>query len=90
MSIIGTALTISIILLSVSVFLILVRFMRGPSLPDRVISLDVFSATLLGILAVYSLITDVQSYLDVAIVFSLVAFMGTVAFVYYILKRDGK
>ena len=82
-----TTLWISMGFLLISVALVLVRFIRGPSLPDRVIALDVFSGNLLGILAVYSVVADLQSYLDVAIVLALIAFVGTIAFVYYLLKR---
>lgn len=70
--------------------LILVRFIKGPNLPDRVISLDVFSASLLAILAVYSAISGVRAYLDVAIVLSLVTFMSTIAFVYYLLHQKNR
>lgn len=85
-----SALSIAIGILCICLVLILIRFIQGPSLPDRVISLDVFAATLLGVLAVYSVISDVQAYLDVAIVLSLVTFMGTIAFVYYLLHQKNR
>lgn len=84
------SLSIAIGMMCICLVLILVRFIKGPRLPDRVISLDVFSASLLGILAVYSVISGVRAYLDVAIVLSLVTFMGTIAFVYYLLHQKNR
>lgn len=89
-NLINTSLSIAVGMLCICLALILVRFIKGPHLPDRVIALDVFSATLLGLLAVYSVISDVRAYLDVAIVLSLVTFMGTIAFVYYLLHQKNR
>ena len=71
---------IGIIVISISMVLALVRFIKGPSLPDRVISLGVFSANLLAVLAIYSILADQKSYLNVALAMSLVAFVGTMTF----------
>jgi multicomponent Na+:H+ antiporter subunit F len=90
MNLFEISLSIAIAALCICMVLILYRFIKGPSLPDRVIALDVFSATLLGVLAIYSIISKVQAYLDVAIVLSLVTFMGTMAFAYYLLQDKNK
>jgi len=90
MNLFETSLSIAIAALCICMVLILYRFIKGPSLPDRVIALDVFSAQLLGVLAIYSIISGVRDYLDVAIVLSLVTFMGTMAFAYYLLQDKKK
>lgn len=90
MNLFEISLSIAIAALCICMVLNLYRFIKGPSLPDRVIALDVFSATLLGVLAIYSIISNVQVYLDVAIVLSLVTFMGTMAFAYYLLQDKSK
>lgn len=64
-----------------------VRLVRGPTLPDRVVALDLISAVVVGIAALYAIVTDQPVLLDVAIVLALVAFLGTVAFAQYIEKR---
>lgn len=80
---------VAIGILSLSTLLILLRFIKGPSLPDRIISLDVFSANLLAVLAIYSVLADEKSYLNVALIMSLIAFVGTMTFAYYLVqKRD--
>jgi len=81
---------IAIGIISLSTILTLIRFMKGPSLPDRVISLDVFSANLLAILAIYSVLSDEKTYLNVALIMSLVAFIGTMSFAYYLVQKRDK
>jgi len=78
---------ISIGIISASMILTLIRFIKGPSLPDRVISLDVFSANILVVLAIYSILSDEKSYLNVALTMSLVAFVGTMTFAYYLVQK---
>lgn len=90
MSLFEITLSVAASILCIGLILILIRFMKGPSLPDRVIALDVFSVTLIAIIAIYAAITDVKAYLDVAIVLSLVTFIGTMAFVYYLLHGRDK
>jgi len=81
---------IAIGIISVSTLLTLVRFIKGPSLPDRVISLDVFSANLLAVLAIYSILSEERTYLNVALTMSLVAFVGTMTFAYYLVQKRSK
>ncbi|MGL1834250.1 monovalent cation/H+ antiporter complex subunit F [Rhodocyclaceae bacterium SMB388] len=68
------------LMLVVSAIIILVRLVRGPTGPDRVVAID--ALTLLGVAAVAlgATISGQIVFLDVAVVLSLVAFLGTVAF----------
>lgn len=74
--------------LSLSVLLIVVRFIQGPSIVDRVIALDLIITTGIGFIAVYSIASNQPAFLDVAMILALIAFLGTVAFSYYILKKN--
>jgi len=58
--------------------------LRGPSLPDRVMALDLLTTLGIGVIAVYAIATDQPAFLDVAIATALISFLGTVAFAYYI------
>ena len=80
------SLVVSIVMamLSVSLFLAFVRLVRGPSLPDRVVALDLTATLVVGIIVVYDLATRQPVLLDVAMVMALVGFLGAVAFAYYI------
>lgn len=66
----------------------LVRLLRGPSLPDRVVALDVMTTTGIAIAAVYAISAGQPALLDVAIVVALVSFLGTVAFATYLERRS--
>jgi multicomponent Na+:H+ antiporter subunit F len=70
--------------------LILWRFLKGPSIVDRIIALDLIITIGIGFIAGYSILTNRPSFLDVAMILALIAFLGTVAFSYYIQKRNKK
>lgn len=74
--------------LALSVLIIFFRFLKGPSLSDRVVALDLLITTGIGIIAVYSIITNQPAFLDIAMILALIAFLGTVAFSYYLEKRE--
>lgn len=74
-------------ILGLSVILVFIRFLKGPSLADRVISLDMLILMAIGIIVVYSIIHNQSTFLDIAMLFALIAFLGTVAFAYYIEER---
>lgn len=73
--------------LALAVAMVFVRLVRGPSLPDRVVALDLMNTLGIGIIAVYAIATDQPAILDVAIALALITFLGTVAFAYYIERR---
>nr|WP_240549132.1 monovalent cation/H+ antiporter complex subunit F [Halomonas antri] len=74
--------------MSLALCLAFVRLYRGPSLPDRVVALELFSSMIVGIIGVVAIATDVPSLLDVAIVMALMAFMAAIGFARF-LERGG-
>ena len=76
--------------LSTAMLLALLRLVRGPSLPDRVVALDLMATLVIGIVSAYAVATGQSAYLDVAITLALIAFLGTVAFAYYIQRGESK
>ena len=73
-------------MLTVAMFLAFYRLVRGPSLPDRVVALDLIVMLTVGYITVYDIATDLAVFLDVAIVLALLSFLGTVAFARYVEK----
>lgn len=73
-------------LLGVALLLTVVRIGLGPSLPDRVVALDLLSTLGVSVVAVVALSSRNAVYLDVAIVLALLSFLGTVAFAAYLEK----
>ncbi|MEZ4592389.1 MAG: cation:proton antiporter [Chloroflexota bacterium] len=71
-------------LLMVTVGLSFWRLRLGPSLPDRVVALDLLTTVGIAVTAVYAMITNQPAILDVATVLALISFLGTIAFAYYV------
>lgn len=87
MSLDALAAEIALGVVGLAILLAVVRLIRGPSLPDRVVALDLISILVAGATAVYAVRTGEAVFLDVAIVLALIAFLGTVAFASYIEKQ---
>jgi len=75
-------------LLVIGVVLAFLRMLRGPSLPDRVIALDILSVLGIGVIVAFAIATDQPVFIDVASVLALVSFLGTVAFAAYVERRS--
>ena len=75
-------------ILVLSELLVFVRFIIGPSVIDRVVALDLVVTIGIGIISIYSIITETSNFLDIAMILALIAFLGTVAFSYYLEKRN--
>ncbi|MDW7747456.1 monovalent cation/H+ antiporter complex subunit F [Halomonas sp.] len=84
----STVILLSLAVMALALCLAFVRLFRGPSLPDRVVALELFSSVLVGIIGVVAIATDVPSLLDVAIVMALMAFMAAIGFARF-LERGG-
>lgn len=74
-------------ILTISVLLVFIRLFKGPSVVDRVMALDLIITIGIGIITVYSIRQEQEVLLDVAIILALIAFLGTIAFSYYIEKQ---
>lgn len=70
--------------MSIAMVLAFIRLVRGPNLPDRVVALDLIAYLAIGFIAIYTIVSEQQAFLDAAITLALVAFLGTVAFARYI------
>jgi len=77
-------------ILSLSSLVVFIRFLKGPGIVDRVVALDLVITIGIGIIAIYSIINDKPTFLDIATILALIAFLGTVAFAYYLEKRNKK
>jgi multicomponent Na+:H+ antiporter subunit F len=78
---------IAFALLTVSFLIIVYRTVKGPSLPDRVVALDMLVAVGIGFIAVIGVSTEFYLYIDIAITLGLVGFLATVAFARFVLNR---
>lgn len=81
------AINIALGLLSLAFFFTLVRILLGPTLPDRILALDMLLTIGIGYIAVIAIKTGYALYLDIAISLALVGFLATVAFARFVLQR---
>lgn len=79
--------SVALAILTVAFVLIVIRTIRGPTLPDRVVALDMLVAVGIGFIAVIGVKTDYYLYVDIAIALGLVGFLATVAFARFVLNR---
>ena len=63
---------LALVVLLVSIFLALVRLIRGPDAADRIVALDLVSVLIVAFLAAYSIFSGVTAFLDVAIGYALI------------------
>lgn len=80
MTIATTAVFLSAAMITLSLGAVSWRLIRGPSLSDRVIALDMLGLIAIVVAALTAAVTRHQSFLDVAFGFALLGFMTAVAF----------
>lgn len=83
----NVVITICIILMAVAMLLVSYRFVKGPSIVDRLTALDLMSYYLISIIVLYSCASEEAILLDAAVILALIAFLGTLAFAYYLLDK---
>jgi len=72
---------IALILLSAMIF---IRVIIGPSITDRVISINVLGTKVSMMIILLSFITNQESYVSVALIFAMIAFVATIGISKYI------
>lgn len=65
----------------------LYRVLWGPSIPDRLLGLNVVSAQILAILVLYAAKEKLHVYLDVALVYDIFGFVGILALTRFLEKQ---
>ncbi|MFD1327574.1 cation:proton antiporter [Mycoplana ramosa] len=86
-SIVSAAASVALFLMCVAFFLTAYRVIRGPTLPDRIVALDMLVAIAIGFLAVVAIKTGFNLYVDIAIALGLVGFLATVALARFVLTQ---
>lgn len=88
MSLIDIILTVVIVVLAASAILVLYRFIKGPTLPDRVTAIDLITTIVIAIIVVFSILWKSPNFFDVALVLSLISFLGSISYAFFITKRN--
>ena len=81
-----TILTIAMGIMLLSIVFSLVRFIKGPCYTDRVIAFDTMTISSLAIIAGVAYLSGRVIYLDIAMVYGILSFIGVLIVARYLEK----
>lgn len=82
------AIPVSYALLGIAFLLTVVRLVRGPSLPDRILALDTLNINAIALIVVYGIQLRSTLFFEVALLIAVMGFIGTVALTKYLQRGD--
>jgi len=72
------------VMMTIAIVIVTFCLLRGPTLPDRVVALDLIGTLTAGAIGVYAISQNEPVYILVSVMLAVVLFVGTVAFAYYV------
>ncbi len=87
MTLLEIAILFGFALVILGVVLAAIRLVRGPSLADRIVALDLMTVQLVSFGGLTALQSGSAGFLDVAVVLALVGFLATVCLARYLERR---
>lgn len=85
-SVLEYTLALCFVVLSLAMLLALWRLFKGPTLPDRVVALELMASMTVGIIGLYAIRTGRDAFIDVAMVLALTAFLAAIGFARHLEK----
>ncbi len=73
----------AIVMISAALFISFFRVVRGPTLPDRVVAVDLIGVSAVCLMVVGATDSRELAFLDAAVVIALLGFLGTIAYARY-------
>jgi multicomponent Na+:H+ antiporter subunit F len=77
----------AVVMIAASFFITLIRVIWGPTLPDRVVAVDLLGISAVCLMIVAAAGNKEPAFLDAAVVIALLGFLGTIAYARYIERR---
>jgi multisubunit Na+/H+ antiporter MnhF subunit len=77
----------AVCMISAAFFIALIRVVWGPTFPDRVVGVDLIGVSAVCLMVVAAAGTKETTFLDAAVVITLLGFLGTVAYARYAQRR---
>jgi multicomponent Na+:H+ antiporter subunit F len=74
----------ALVTLGVALLFAVTRLVKGPTLPDRIVAMDLVGVLVVALIVVLAASTDVRATLDAAMVIALIGFVGTVGYATYV------
>jgi len=75
---------ITLLLLSISILIAIIRAILGPTVPDRVVGLDTVNTLVIAAMLIFGAAKNEVIYIDVAIVYALLSYITTVLIAKYL------
>ncbi|MEO5343499.1 MAG: monovalent cation/H+ antiporter complex subunit F [Gammaproteobacteria bacterium SHHR-1] len=83
-SLVESLVSLAALLAGVAFLFALVRFIKGPTAADRVVAFDVMTIVSISFIVFIALLAERVIYLDVALVYALLSFLGVIVFARYL------
>ena len=88
LGLVGWAVIAAMHVVGLAMLLALVRLLRGPSLPDRILALDTLFVSAIAQLVLFGMHLGTAVYFEAALVIAMLGFVGTVVLSKYVMRRD--
>lgn len=75
-------------LFSLALLMNVIRLIRGPSLPDRILTLDTIYINSLALLILLGIWHNTAFYFEAALLIAMLGFIGTIAAAKFLLRGD--
>jgi len=72
--------------ITVAVILALIRAVRGPTAPDRVVGVDIMVTITIALMVLLGIFFNRRIYLDVSLIYAVLSFVGVIAVARYLDK----
>lgn len=80
------ALTFFLVCIALSLVLNLWRLFTAPTVTDRILTLDTMTVNVVALVVAYGIWAGTGLYLEIAVLFALTGFVGTVAYCKFLLR----
>lgn len=77
-------LLVALALFAISIAIALFRIVKGPSMPDRAVALDMIGVNLISMIAVISIVLKTKAFLEAILILGILAFISTIAISKYV------
>lgn len=82
------ALSLGLVMLAIAMGLNLLRLVKGPSAPDRILALDTLAINTIALVMLIGIAASSSAYFEAALLIALMGFVGTVALCKFLLGGD--
>lgn len=87
-ALVAAAVVASMYVVGLAMLLALVRLLRGPTVPDRVLALDTLFVAAIAELVLLGMHLGTAVYFEAALIIAMLGFVSTVVLSKYVIRRD--